>query len=680
MKDKRAIGKENASVNKNDATPSLDHPNKKTRLSFDAKLEDVYAPGNFEPTATRLTDGNGKFRRDPLPKQKMQRTNDEVHDSITYPPVIYTLSDTLPFQRLRDLNQLGTADKAYINCAHNRFEHSFGVYHLAVEQCKCLRDKQPLLRDPIQGLTEKDMLCVSIAGLLHDLGHGPYSHTFERFLDMIKDYVKENPELQKEYEGYEPIPADWKHETMSLKLIDAILLSLGLAIDLDHLDQPLKQVGHGIDPLQMRVHDDSETLTEKEVVLTSRDFVFVKEAIYGKPIPSIYQHFGGGQTKSFVGRPWPIKEYLYGIVSNDVSGLDGDKLDYLARDESKATGDRVKPQRRILEESYVAKMECMDVENCVRCCSKDGTKGKHFTICYPRKMAPSILDNVFLKRHHLHTMIYKHHTVECANLMICDIFCYADPYLRLALNCDDDDDDDDDDDARSTDSSKKPPYKDLPLSRAMLDENAYLRLRDGAVLSMISNSTDPKLRKARKLVRRYQARDLYKMAAEQALDCDLNEYDRAIWGAKDDENDMDQASKKEVCEGLSEKRIEEEMLELADTLDWEYRSKDGQVLRLHKDDFMVKKTSMHCGQKTRNPLTRVRFLKEDGETMARRAKAFDNLPVATECEEVDYRYKIPKTFESRVLRVYVPDKERRDLASRVFFKWYNARKREEEHD
>jgi deoxynucleoside triphosphate triphosphohydrolase SAMHD1 len=65
-------------------------------------------------------------------------------------------------------------------------------------------------------------------------------------------------------------------------------------------------------------------LTDSEAILTSRDFIFIKECILGGPLPG---------EKEFIGRPDRSQEWLYDIVSNRRSGLDVDKLDYFARDE-----------------------------------------------------------------------------------------------------------------------------------------------------------------------------------------------------------------------------------------------------------------------------------------------------------------------------------------------------------
>lgn len=92
---------------------------------------------------------------------KMIRYNDEIHLSIDICPLMKRIMDTWPVQRLHDLKQLGTAYMVYACATHTRFEHSIGVAHLARELGQRLR-----LRHPSFGVTNKDILCVTLAGLL----------------------------------------------------------------------------------------------------------------------------------------------------------------------------------------------------------------------------------------------------------------------------------------------------------------------------------------------------------------------------------------------------------------------------------------------------------------------------------------------------------------------------------
>ncbi|XP_070192600.1 deoxynucleoside triphosphate triphosphohydrolase SAMHD1-like isoform X2 [Littorina saxatilis] len=112
--------------------------------------------------------------------------NDPVHGHMEFHPLCVAIIDTPQFQRLRNLKQLGATYSVYPGAAHNRFEHSLGVGHLAGELVFDLRTRQPEL-----DITWKDILCVQIAGLCHDLGHGPFSHLFEhRFVPATRDKSK----------------------------------------------------------------------------------------------------------------------------------------------------------------------------------------------------------------------------------------------------------------------------------------------------------------------------------------------------------------------------------------------------------------------------------------------------------------------------------------------------------
>ncbi|MBF0178344.1 MAG: HD domain-containing protein [Magnetococcales bacterium] len=104
---------------------------------------------------------------------------DREHASPAHDPVewgdalILDLIDAPPMQRLRRIRQLGTASRVYPTAEHSRFSHALGVMHLAKRILHILGRQESGPIDRVAALQ------VKVAALLHDVGHGPYSHLFE---------------------------------------------------------------------------------------------------------------------------------------------------------------------------------------------------------------------------------------------------------------------------------------------------------------------------------------------------------------------------------------------------------------------------------------------------------------------------------------------------------------------
>ena len=99
---------------------------------------------------------------------------DPIHDFVRVNQSELEIIDTPIFQRLRRIKQLSGAHLIYPGAQHTRFEHSLGVMHIASMACQSLLEKSIIPLDQIQNLR--------FAGLLHDIGHGPFSHLFEEIL------------------------------------------------------------------------------------------------------------------------------------------------------------------------------------------------------------------------------------------------------------------------------------------------------------------------------------------------------------------------------------------------------------------------------------------------------------------------------------------------------------------
>ena len=96
---------------------------------------------------------------------------DPIHDFVRVNSNELKIIDTSIFQRLRRIRQLSGAHLIYPGAQHTRFEHSLGVMHIASMAGHALNEKGIVSSDNIQNLR--------FAGLLHDIGHGPFSHLFE---------------------------------------------------------------------------------------------------------------------------------------------------------------------------------------------------------------------------------------------------------------------------------------------------------------------------------------------------------------------------------------------------------------------------------------------------------------------------------------------------------------------
>lgn len=104
---------------------------------------------------------------------KLKIFNDPIYGFVSIPyEIIYDLIDHPYFQRLRRIKQLGLTNLVYPGALHTRFHHAMGAMHLMGQAIDTIRSKG-------HEITDEEAKGVTIAILLHDIGHGPFSHALE---------------------------------------------------------------------------------------------------------------------------------------------------------------------------------------------------------------------------------------------------------------------------------------------------------------------------------------------------------------------------------------------------------------------------------------------------------------------------------------------------------------------
>ncbi|NPA47680.1 MAG: HD domain-containing protein [Thermococci archaeon] len=210
--------------------------------------------------------------------------HDGIHGSMKIDGIILDLIKTPEFQRLRSIKQLGLAYLVYPGANHSRFEHSLGTWHVA------RRLSQEL------NLPENESMLLQVGALLHDIGHGPFSHTFE---SIYKHYVREHDHMRLgqdiingriditdgngggeipgiiESYGYDFTPEDVANLILGESTPPYLGEALHGDVDVDQIDYLIRDahytgVAHGIIDLErllkvLIVHDNRLVIAEKGI-------------------------------------------------------------------------------------------------------------------------------------------------------------------------------------------------------------------------------------------------------------------------------------------------------------------------------------------------------------------------------------------------------------------------------
>lgn len=205
------------------------------------------------------------------------RDEDRIHRIVRRSVVANKIIKHPMFIRLSKIKQLGTMPlhKDYKQARHTRFEHSCGVAYLALVAAQSL---QSIYAD----ITDKEVLLVEIAGLLHDIGHCSFSHSFDT---MLKRKGMTSPARKHEY----------RSQVLVRYVLTDLMKNNRLGVYLDDAD--IRLIQYFIDPKSYNIHFATGTIDKNGV-------------------PSCV-------TKFYMG--------LQHIVNSDIT-VDVDKLDYIYRD------------------------------------------------------------------------------------------------------------------------------------------------------------------------------------------------------------------------------------------------------------------------------------------------------------------------------------------------------------
>ncbi|MFH1101704.1 MAG: HD domain-containing protein [Methanobacteriota archaeon] len=147
--------------------------------------------------------------------EKYKVVRDPIHGNIKFDGLFVDLLDTLEVQRLYNIKQLGFAHLVFPGAHHTRFEHSLGAYTLASQFTEHLQ------------MQKDESFLVRCAALLHDIGHGPFSHTLEAILleKFGVDHVKVTEQLIL---GECDIVEPWEKQSIQVRPVFDLLAEYGV--------------------------------------------------------------------------------------------------------------------------------------------------------------------------------------------------------------------------------------------------------------------------------------------------------------------------------------------------------------------------------------------------------------------------------------------------------------------
>ena len=214
---------------------------------------------------------------------KLKIINDPVYCLVEIPfDIIFDLIEHPCFQRLRRISQLGLTGLVYPGALHTRFHHAIGAMHLMQRAIATLKSKGVKISDA-------EHEAVSIAILLHDIGHGPYSHALENSIIAVHHEELSVALMQKlnlEFEGKLSLAIDIFQNIYHRKFFHQLISG---QIDMDRLDYLRRDSFYtgvsegtvGIDRIIQMLHvKNDELVVEEKGIYSIEKFILARRLMY----------------------------------------------------------------------------------------------------------------------------------------------------------------------------------------------------------------------------------------------------------------------------------------------------------------------------------------------------------------------------------------------------------------
>jgi HD superfamily phosphohydrolase len=214
---------------------------------------------------------------------KKKIINDPVYGFITLPyDSIYDVIQHPWFQRLRRIQQLGLSNLVYPSAVHTRFQHTLGALHLMGLALEVLKSKKIIISD-----LECEAACLAI--LMHDIGHGPFSHALEKELapvhhEEISSYIMND--LNKQLNGKLSLALKIFNNDYEKKYLHQLVSS---QLDVDRLDYLNRDsfftgvaegvIGYDRIIKMLNVHEDNLVVEEKGIYSIEK-FIVSRRLMY----------------------------------------------------------------------------------------------------------------------------------------------------------------------------------------------------------------------------------------------------------------------------------------------------------------------------------------------------------------------------------------------------------------